>query len=86
MRGSWPCLLLIAASMTIVGCSSPGRTALVTPPAPLACLVPCPEYPSPPPQTDALDAWLQWGDDLAAEYGWCAVLHNDCVIESSRNP
>lgn len=78
-------LLLSVASMTIVACSSPGPTALVFPTAPLACQVPCPEYPTPPPQTDALDAWLQWGDDLVAEYGWCSTLHNDCVIESVRD-
>lgn len=84
MKSSLRCLLLIAASMSLVACSSTVRTVLVSPPPPLACLIECADYPTAPPMSDNLDDWLKWGDDVAADYQYCAQLHNSCSVDSQQ--
>lgn len=80
MRNSLRCLPLIALCLLIAGCSSATRTVLVSPPLPLACRVQCPTYPTEPPvNSDALDDWLRWGDDVSADYEACRALHADCA-------
>lgn len=79
------CLLSIALCLLIVGCSSAPRTVLVTLPAPLACRIPCPPMPTEPPvNSDKLDDWLMWGDDVSEDYLQCERMHADCVSASEK--
>ena len=84
MTRSLRCLLPIVSCLLIAGCSSPPRTVLVSQPVPLACRVPCIEYPATPPtHSESLDDWLRWGDDVSADYDECRYLHEQCVVRSA---
>lgn len=84
MNNSMRYLMLGLGLMSLVGCSSTVRTVLVSQNPPLACLIECPEYPTAPPMVEDLDEWLKWGDDVSADYQYCAQLHNSCATESMR--
>lgn len=70
----------IALCLLTAGCSSAPPIALVSPPTPAACRAECEPYPTTPPiESDQLDDWLRWGDDVSADYASCTRLHADCV-------
>lgn len=73
----WLFLLVIAAGLSLSGCSFPAVTVRHSLPPPTVCLLKCPLPPSPP-ETTAENSRRQWEFDMIDAAGACYALHEQC--------